>query len=364
MNNSNKNKDLKHLLDNNSVFTDKSIELNDYLRDLVEIKIGASNVYYLGYTKPINQIYIEMSKFNASNASIEYKYFDGTSYVAVPNLFDDTKNLTRNGFVRWEFNDLENIRDKWKASIVDGVELFWVQVTANAPIFNNESSETVNGVDPAIIEVLDATPFNVGDEVALENHSYQTIDAIDYDNNLLTISPGLPLAPADGIKVGKLVEFKGINILYCDEMDLKITNPKINQYLGREETSFLKYRVDARNHIVQALRSGGVLKELEQQGDFLPNSEVFNTNTIRKFTKWDFLDIEEIREAAKYLTLSKIFYENSQNVDDKPYERARYYEGRYGMSFKSYILTLDLDDDGETDTYEEYNDNSIMVYKT
>jgi len=125
---------------------------------------------------------------------------------------------------------------------------------------------------------------------------------------------------------------RGINIVFADDNDLKSEIRNIELYLAKGDISFIAYHQGVRDEIIQTLRNGGQLK--------MANDRVSN------ITKWDILDLGEIRNAAKYLCLAKIFFDVSKNNDDKFYARFRDYQGSYGNAFDTFILKIDTKDDG------------------
>ena len=132
----------------------------------------------------------------------------------------------------------------------------------------------------------------------------------------------------------------------------------INDYLYAGDSSFIAYHVAARNEMVQALRNGGYRKF----------EEINNiTNITKKYMniiKWDLLELGEVREAAKYLALSKIFFDVSENVDDKDFQKYSEFKSMYGQAFDLFYLSLDKDDDGEIDdATERLADNNIEILK-
>jgi hypothetical protein len=131
----------------------------------------------------------------------------------------------------------------------------------------------------------------------------------------------------------------GINIVYADDIDLKTEIRNIDILLAKGDKSFIAYHQGVREEIIQTLRNGGYLKHADDE--------------IAELTKWDLLDIGEVRNAAKYLCLAKIFFDVSKNNDDKYYLRFRDFQGMYGNAFDTYILKLDTKDDG---IYEEADD--------
>lgn len=134
-------------------------------------------------------------------------------------------------------------------------------------------------------------------------------------------------------------DIQGLNIVYADDNDLRTEIRNIDILLAKGDTSFIAYHQGVREEIIQTLRNGGNLKMSGQE--------------VQELTKWDLLDIGEIKNAAKYLCLAKIFFDVSKNNEDKYYARFRDFQGMYGNAFDTYVLKIDNKDDG---TYEQEDD--------
>jgi hypothetical protein len=160
--------------------------------------------------------------------------------------------------------------------------------------------------------------------------------------------------------------FRGLNTLFADDNDLLAESPRIEKFYPKDETSFVKYHVAARNSIIQRLRNGGNVKKDTSVGtsDFFVAISFGLNVPIKEITKWDILEAGEIREAAKHLALAKIYLDNSKNVDDKEYQRYRDSLNDYGDAFQLFYMSLDFNDDGLTDADEEQLQiNDITVHK-
>jgi hypothetical protein len=150
------------------------------------------------------------------------------------------------------------------------------------------------------------------------------------------------------------LSLKGLNIVFSDDNDLLQECRDINNYLAKGDDSFIAYQVSARNDIVQRLRNGGLIKKVD------------NANVVTQYkniTKWDILDIGEIRQASKYLVLSKIFFDVSENADDKNMEKYREYNAKYGDAFELFMLSIDKNDDGQYEQEEDLELNDLQVLK-
>lgn len=265
-------KDLIVKHDDNGVFNDISKSCQDFLRDSETIEYTLSEDYiYIGLYKPFNAFYAELISVTG-NAS--YEYYNGSWEVLSVN--DDTRSLSRSGFV-----EFEKPAD-WSSTTVDNDNLYWLRLS------------------------LDAT-------VSLE--------------------------------------LKGLNIVFSDDQDLSKEVRDINDFIARGDSSFIAYHVSSRDQIIQTIRNGGDYK-----------NRVDNALS-ENITKWDILDLGEIRQASKFLTLSKIFFDVSENVDDKAYLRYVDFSKKYGESFKLFRMSLDKDDDGIKDSVENLALNEIIVSK-
>jgi hypothetical protein len=146
-------------------------------------------------------------------------------------------------------------------------------------------------------------------------------------------------------------EIQGLNIVFADDNDLRKEVRCIDDYLQQTDISFIAYHTSARDEIIQTLRNGGHTTRIE--------GEAFSQN----LTKWDLLDMGEVRQAAKYLCLSKIFFDVSENIDDKQYQRYIDFHGKYGSAFKLYKSSLDKNDDGIADDSEKMQYRGMSVSK-
>jgi len=152
-------------------------------------------------------------------------------------------------------------------------------------------------------------------------------------------------------------EVQGFNIVFSSDYDLSIKNPFAMEYLPKNDTSFIRYHVACRDEIVQTLRNGGYLKMPSGVDDlfFQP------VNNRQDITKWDLLEIEQVKEAATFKALAQIFFNESRNNLDKEYNLYRQYQGKYGQAFKLFYLSLDTDDDGIEDNTEKLANNEVTV---
>jgi len=145
--------------------------------------------------------------------------------------------------------------------------------------------------------------------------------------------------------------FTGINIIFADDNDLKKEYFEISDFLPSGQASHILTHMSVRDHIINTLR---------RDGKYSYNS----TDTIvKKTTPWDLLDFSEVRLAATYLALSKIFNNVSDQIDDVYRQKSSYYMSLFNDAMKVLYLSLDTDDDGVLDADEREVDNSLRLFR-
>jgi len=109
------------VLHDSSGFTDFSNEAQDFRRDAVTIDFVDQDHLYIGYHKPINAFYVMLNAVNATPGLLAFEYYNGTAWEELV-VSDDTKVLTRSGFVTWE-----RVEDS-AATEINNCELHWVRI--------------------------------------------------------------------------------------------------------------------------------------------------------------------------------------------------------------------------------------------
>lgn len=147
--------------------------------------------------------------------------------------------------------------------------------------------------------------------------------------------------------------FKGISILFSVDIDLEEEFFAIEDYKqktldGTSEIDFIRLHQSARNEIVQRLNNSG-------------HNKINSAGRRERLDYWDVLDRFEVRQASKYLALSKLFFELSDDVNDKFYQKATDYKTDYNRAIDSFRLTIDLDDDGKIDAGERQRVQHIRI---
>jgi hypothetical protein len=146
-------------------------------------------------------------------------------------------------------------------------------------------------------------------------------------------------------------ELQGLNIVYADDQDLTNEFSSISSQLSNLGlSSYITYHQSVRDDIVQALRNKGEYK-------------VNNQSFFKDITKWDLLNAEQVKKAATYYCLSKIFFELSDSVEDKWYQRSKDFNDKGNKAIETYYLSIDKDDDGIETQAEKVNDNNINLFR-
>ncbi len=154
----------------------------------------------------------------------------------------------------------------------------------------------------------------------------------------LTFAPIEAGTEEDPASAGTL-GLNGINLVLSNDSDFGFV-PNISDYRPAELTSWIGFHQEARNIIVQTIRNSG--KAILQRADLV----------ARQVDQFDLLEVEEFRNASKYLALHLIFDYLSKGSDDHYAIKAQRFYERYSDALNSNLMTIDMDDDGEKDEGE------------
>lgn len=86
--------------------------------------LGGSDKFYVGFPGRFNNRFFKPGVPNTNTTVLSVKTWDGTAFVAVSDLIDETKCFSKNGWVHWE-NRTDWV--KKKQSPVDDKDLFWAE---------------------------------------------------------------------------------------------------------------------------------------------------------------------------------------------------------------------------------------------
>lgn len=148
------------------------------------------------------------------------------------------------------------------------------------------------------------------------------------------------LKPSADFSIGTIVA--GLNIVFSDDVDLKEEYYEITQYLPENQASFIHSHVAARNEIIQSVRNNAKIRA------------DIRVDNMQELNAFDLHNFEQVRQASKYLTLYKLFFNMSNTVEDSMYLRAQEYHKLYKNALNLFFIEIDLDRDGvkEEDTKE------------
>ncbi len=258
-----KSSSLTILHDSNSTTTDHSHKMSVFGRDSVTLSINSTEDYlYIGYHKPINAIFINITTQEDLEGSLSLEYWNDSSWSSVTNKSDDTLGLYRSGFIRWDREYTNQVKNE-----VNNESKYWYRITLSQ-------------------------------------------DRTD-------------------------IAIQGCNLVFSDDYELSLEQPYINnqEFLG-SESSHIKTHAAVKREIIQKFRNKNYIK--------------YNSSTGEKedINVWDLLDIDEVRLAATYLALSKIYYQLSDDQEDVWASKATSYEEKFNKYIAIARLSIDVDDDG------------------
>jgi len=143
--------------------------------------------------------------------------------------------------------------------------------------------------------------------------------------------------------VSSEIVISGINIVFCDDQDLKRELYEIDKYYPLGETSHILTLEACRDEIIQELNLLGKTKD---------NTD---TNWKEDITAFDLLDISQVKLASTYLALAKIMFNVSDQVDDSYLQKSQIYRSKYNNIINNMSIDIDHDDDGLKDRLERDN---------
>lgn len=243
---------------------DLSLTLENYISGTFIEDFTTSEHIHIGYYKPIDALYIELSPQQEEN-NLVLEYYNGSSWTQI-DVTDKTFGLQKSGFITWQ----RNLDDQAKTTI-NSTELYWYRLSIDT---NTISSLTLNG----------------------------------------------------------------INLVFSDDNDLKESYPGIMEYLPEDSLSFIAFHLSARNHILTYLRNKG--------------KQVSTLGVKKMLDQFDLHNYEEVKQASKYKALATIFYNESDTIDDKWYQKARDFDNLYSESINLNFLSIDENNDGKEENDE------------
>lgn len=141
------------------------------------------------------------------------------------------------------------------------------------------------------------------------------------------------------------VKINGVNLLFSDDAAIRKEVPDVMDKkkgfypLGKE--TFVNFHEAARDEIMQRLRNIGYKKYSNQ------------TKQYELISHWDIIDVYEVREAAMFLTISKIYRHLANNPEDIYTYKYREFRTKFDSMFASETLSVDLNNNGILDPSEK-----------
>jgi hypothetical protein len=146
------------------------------------------------------------------------------------------------------------------------------------------------------------------------------------------------------------VTITAMGVLFSQDRDIFQARPALDDVDFRSavvgsDTDYTRVHLEIKEQIIQDIRNDGILK-------YQSENEPERLKFYRNITEWDLFDIDEIKQAAKNLALSKIYFSLSDATDDKWEQEARRFNSNYVKNMDLAHISLDRDNDGKLQQYE------------
>lgn len=241
-------------------------------------------------------------------------------------------------FARDEFTLQLTTEDYLYIGFYKPISCFYVQIKTTNTVANTFNIEAFNGSSWSSISANDDTKgFTRSGFITFDRTDLGQTEVNNVNKHWVRLSPTVNHAST---------VISAINFVFCDDNDLVYEVPEItdtNHLAGK--TSHILTHVAVRNQILQSLNNKNYTKT---------NPE---TGIKEDLTCWDVLNVHQLKQAAMFLALSKIYFNFSDDVADKFYQKHKDYESRFQSAFELSRLALDDNDDGLVSTEEVMKEN-------
>ncbi len=241
------------------------------------------------------------------------KYFDGSDYTNISNTMAQP-------FTSDEFTFTMDTDHFLYIGYSKRFKQFYVDFSQLNTNIANMKYEYYNGTDWVEITMYDNT-LNFKASGFLSYSEIEAMSSIEIDGDediYIRISTDSILTEA------KLNYISG---LLSDDLSLLLENPYIlEENMLMDQDNHLKLHIASRDFILQTFTNNGVEASI-----------------------WDLLNIPELKQAAVFLTLSKIYFNLSDSTDDSWAVKSDVYFEKYQSQRRLVELTVDQDDDGLED---------------
>lgn len=159
-------------------------------------------------------------------------------------------------------------------------------------------------------------------------------------DKIRSLPKAIVLSTGDGTLTSNETRYVNIysvagDALFSSDADLINRQSDILKYVREGRNSFLDYHRAAQEHIISFL---------DEEGHIDINSN--------RLTVDAFVDIEEVRQWSKYVTLRLIHDDISNSIDDIFHQKAKIYEAEEIRARNRAMLRIDIDGDGKADIGE------------
>lgn len=117
-------------------FDDYSNDASDFIRDDFSLTLLASEYIYIGLHKPFGATYVALTTANSNSGAMTVEYYNGSGWAETSYTQDETKGLTRSGFVFWDKTAMQE-------TTIDSKAAYYVRIS----IANDTSLMAFRGIN-------------------------------------------------------------------------------------------------------------------------------------------------------------------------------------------------------------------------
>lgn len=137
------------------------------------------------------------------------------------------------------------------------------------------------------------------------------------------------------------MKIRGIGSQFCNESDLRLELPGVDRFYPRGFNSHINAIESATRYIVQKINNLGDMYK-------------YDGTSCKMLNRYDFKNIDELKEPAKFYALHLICLSLSDS-DDNYLKKSDIFLGKFNESFKVFhgaLISIDSNDDGKDDDGE------------
>lgn len=109
---------------NGSTYSDNKVALGQPAFNTASITLDTTDYIYIGYYKPINQVYLDIPTPNTVSSIVTLEYWNGSTWDEVQDI-DGTLDLTKSGLIQWA------ALSDWEANEVDSSSQYWLRLSTD-----------------------------------------------------------------------------------------------------------------------------------------------------------------------------------------------------------------------------------------